>query len=436
VVGFLYWLCAWADPRYKQVSEELHLAGVTMLQSLMCEIGGAKIDSFTQVEFVKHYGSEWEEVCFLRVNGTHALLLSDTQAPDDGRDGKRAGYWGDSGLTLVAVCCEELPVSWQRVETETFTLTSWEPDAGIHYLSLAELKAFPVFQTPIHHGIHAFVDEFHRALVGVVDAEQQFREIPPEQWNQHAWRGFYKLVATSFGGKLFLKPLGAMKRPLCRINWERSAMELCFEDAKLSVVLNGPLPPLEMLFHLRMILEQESASALGFSPSLNGYEVKEITCLIEELPEHYYQQVKVPLLRNFLLLDKTGLVDVTATINRLIVAREFLTNESQCSRPFATVTEELMLWLDDSTPLDHTTRSAISAPLDRSTPIGSDCQYLVARLIDYALQEIPVISTQERRVIQEVLEIHMEGMRKRHFNQFYPNSHEEGALIETGESHQ
>jgi hypothetical protein len=95
-----------------------------MLQSLMCEIGGAKIDSFTQVEFVKHYGSEWEEVCFLRVNGTHALLLSDTQAPDDGRDGKRAGYWGDSGLTLVAVCCEELPVSWQRVETETHPVRS------------------------------------------------------------------------------------------------------------------------------------------------------------------------------------------------------------------------------------------------------------------------------------------------------------------------
>jgi hypothetical protein len=91
------------------------------------------------------------------------------------------------------------------VETETFTLAAWESDPGIRYLSLAELSAFPVFQTPIHNGIHPFVDEFQRALVGVVDAEQQFRKIPPEQWNQHAWRGFYKLVATSFGGKLFLK---------------------------------------------------------------------------------------------------------------------------------------------------------------------------------------------------------------------------------------
>lgn len=203
VVGFLYWLCAWADPRFKQVSEELHLAGVTMLQSLMCGIGGAKMDSFSQVDLVKHYGSECEEVCFFRVNGTHALLLSDTQAPDDGRDGNRAGYWGDDGLTLVAVCCEELPVCWQRVETETFTLAAWESDPGIRYLSLANLSVVLGCKARAHYSIHPVLDEFHRALMGVVDAEQQFGEIQPEQWNQHAWRGFYKLVAASFGGKFF-----------------------------------------------------------------------------------------------------------------------------------------------------------------------------------------------------------------------------------------
>jgi len=289
------------------------------------------MDSFTQVEFVKHYRSECEEVCFLRVNGTHALLLSDTQTPDDGRDGKRAGYWGDEGLTLVAVCCEELPVSWQRVETETFWLTSWEPDPGIHYLSLAELSAFPVFQTPMHHGIHPFVDEFHRALVGVVDAEQQFRKIPPEQWNQHAWRGFCKMVAASFGGKLFLKPLGAMKRPFCRTEIALPGMDLVLEDSSLRIELYGD-PELEAKFRVftRSLLDQEDASLLCFESYPDQLDTTTQTLLIDDLPEEERLTVRLTIYRNFLIQQEGGLVDFQKTLTRLLAARDFLIRASQC----------------------------------------------------------------------------------------------------------
>ncbi len=297
----------------------------------MCGIGGAKMVSFAQVDFVKHYGSKWDEVCFLRVNGTHALLLSDTQGPDDGSAGKRAGYWGDDGLTLVAVCCEELPVSWQRVESEPFWLTSWEPDAGIHYLCLAELSAFPVFQTPIHHGIHPFVDEFHRSLMGVVEAEHQFREIPPEQWNQYAWRGFYKLVAASFGGKLFMKPVGAMKRPFCRREIALPGMDLVLEDSSLCIVLYGD-PELESKFRVftRNLLDQEEASLLCFESYPDQLDTTTETLLIGDLPEEERLTVMLTIYRNFFIQQEDGLVDLQKTLTRLLAARDFVIRASQC----------------------------------------------------------------------------------------------------------
>jgi len=103
VVGFLYWLCAWADPRHRQTSEDLHLAGVAMLQSLLVEIGGENVDSLSKVELVKHHGPEFAEACFLRVNGTHAILLSEMAYPDDGSTGRSLGVNRGRKVQQVAV---------------------------------------------------------------------------------------------------------------------------------------------------------------------------------------------------------------------------------------------------------------------------------------------------------------------------------------------
>ncbi len=436
VVGFLYWLCAWADPRHRQTSEELHQAGIIMLQTLLQEIGGAKMDSFTQVEFVKHCGPEFAEACYLRVNGTHRLLLSEMESPDNGEKSREIGCWGDNGLILVAICCEELPMSWQGVETNHFTLAAWERDPKLHYLSLAELSAVPVFQEPDKHGCHPLIDEFRRALLATVDAEQQFHKIPPRLWNPQAWRGFYKLIAASFGGKLYLKPSGVLRRPFCRIEWSEGTMELCLEDTSMSVVLHGPLTPIDKLFHLRLLLGQDAAAALGLRASLEGYEVREITPYLEEFElEEIYQLVKVPLFRNFFLLDNLGLVDVSATMDRLIAVKEFLSLTSQERGSFASVTDEMMVWLEGNmSTLGQTMQPTDSDRPDpaNSSRVNSKC--LVGRLIEHALQGINVISKEDIHAIFELLGIQLVGIRTRHFNQFGPDASEYGALREGQES--
>jgi hypothetical protein len=434
VVGFLYWLCAWADPRYRETSEELHQAGVSMLQSLLCGIGGVTMDSFSQVEFVKHRGPEYAEACFLRVNGTHCLLLSEMESPDNGQRSSELGYWGDGGLILVAICCEELPISWHRVETDCFTLAAWQPDPGMHYLSLAELNAVSVFQRPAEHCGHLLIDEFRRALVATVDAEQQFQKIPPGLWGPQAWRGFYKRIAASFGGKLFFKPLGEFRRPFCRIEWFKEPMELFLEDADMSVVMHGSLPPVDRLFHLRLLLGQDAAAALGLRASLHGYEVREITYPGEEFPDDSHHLVKVPLFRNFLLLDKVGLVDVSATMDRLIAVREFLSLTSQDRGSFASVTNEMMLWLEGNmNPLVQTLQTTDSARSDPENTGRVNRESLVERLIEQALQEVTVISKEEIHAILEVLRIHVVGLKTRHFVQYGHDPHWDGALCETRE---
>lgn len=435
VVGFLYWLCAWADPRYRETSEDLHQAGVTMLQTLLCGIGGVRMDSFSRVEFVKHLGPECEEACFLRVNGTHCLLLSEMENPDNGQTSRELGYWGDGGLILVAICCEDLPMSWHRVETDRFTLVARRPDPGMHYLSLAELNAVPVFQRPAEHCGHFLINEFRQVLVATVDSEQQFQKIPPGLWSPQAWRGFYKRIAALFGDILFLKPLGALLRPFCRIEWTKGPMELCLEDSVMSVVLHGPLPPVDKLFHLRLLLDQDAAAALGLRASLHGYEVRETACYREEFPDDYYYLVKVPLFRNFLLLDKDGLVDVSATMDRLIAISEFLSLTSQDRRSFASVTDEMMLWLEGNmNPLGQTMQAADSIRSDPANTGRVNSKSLVERLIEQALQGITEISKEEIHAILDVLGNDIAGLRKKRFVQFEQDPHLESALCETRES--
>jgi hypothetical protein len=433
VIGFLYWLCAWADSRHQKTSGELHQAGGAMLRFLLCGVGGVTMASFNRVELVNHLGPESEVVCFLRVNGTHALLLSEMENQDDGSEGERIGYWGDDGLNLIPICCEELHVRWQRVETTLLTLTTRRSDNDMHYLSLVQLCEAPIFSESTGHGIHPLLDDFRLALLANVKAEQLFREIPLKQWNLQAWRGFYKLLAASFGGEWFSKPLGALWHPFCQIQWKKGPMELCFEDAKLSVVLHGPLPPMDKLFHLRLLLEQDAAAALGFCASLHGYEIREIACHLKEfMPPESHQQVMVPLFQNFLLLDANGLVDIAATLDRLIAAREFLSLSPRDSGSFASLTEEMMIWLNrNQNLLGQTTRSQDTAGLALTSSGGVICECLVERLIEHALKECTVIPPQEIRAIWKVIGIHVAGIKTRHFDQFGPDPQVEGALQET-----
>ena len=403
-----------------------------MLQSLLVEIGGENVDSLSKVEVVKHHGPEFAEACFLRVNGTHAILLSEMVYRDDGSTGISLGYWSDQGLTLVAICCEELPVSWQRVETDACTLASWEPNPDIRYLSLKQLSTSLVVQPQAADRRHPLIDEFRRALEVVVLAEDRWREIPLQQWDQHAWRGFYKLLAAGVGGRLFMKPLGAGRHPYCRISLMVDRMELCLEDARFSVTVHGESPPLDKVFRLNTILEQ--ASALGLQRCRHEHELKIVTDLIGEAPEKVHQSVTMLLLKNFLLLDDTGLVDFQTTIKRLVAARDLLTHDSTIIRPFGTVVEEMMLWLDNNTPPstpvmhNHDAHTPASSPSDGTG--SNNCQRLVERLLDHTLQAITVISPPEMHAMREVFKLHIAGMKTSHWNQFKSDPHEDDALQE------
>ncbi len=288
------------------------------------------MDSFFEVEFVKHRGPELWEVCFLRVNGTHALFLSDMECPNNGWEGKKIGYWGDDGLTLVPICCEELPVFWHKVETDHFTLAAWKPKPGIHYLSLVELSEVSVFKAPTHYSGHSVFDDFRRALVATVEAEQRFSEISPEQWDQQAWRGFYKQVAALFGVKLFLKPLGALVPPFCRIIFDQPGMDLVLEDQSLRIELSGDAE-LEAKFRelIRRLLDHEEATLLcdeGFSDHLDA---RIETLLIGDLPEEDRLTIRLTAVENFIIQQNDGRVDFQQTLTRLLAAGDFLIRESR-----------------------------------------------------------------------------------------------------------
>ena len=249
-----------------------------MLRWLLCDIGGAPVTTISTVEFTNHYGPADPnhmgiDQSFFLVNDSHVLLLSTEANPDSGKERAKLMGWDNSGISIVPVCCEELPVRWHRVERDSRPLVSWGSNPDIAHLSLKELSSHPIFYRE-GASRHPFLDEFHRSLVAVVTAEQRFESLPPKQWDQQAWQGFYRLLVRSLGGRLFYSPLGKVKPPFCKMDPCQTSPNFAMTDSTLRINFDeNPLLPISNLLRMRLLTEHDLAKGLGLKPDDFVYEV-------------------------------------------------------------------------------------------------------------------------------------------------------------------
>lgn len=339
VVSFLYWLCAWANPRYREKSESLHNAACQLICDLITRFSRVPCLRVERATLVRQI---LEHDVHLRINDAYALRFHFPWIGGDSSESTQSDATQciprTGGLTPVEIACEEFPQIWDHVESECAFHDSRFEILPKHDLSLAEIAEFPVIRID-----HPWVQEFRRALETVVGKESRYEEILPERWSPLAWRRFHSAIEQHIPGQRAVKPLGDTWRPLSKITWPFDGGCVILQDASLHVELDGFDSPEDKLLRLRLAISAGHAQGFGFT---NGLEKNEAYVCSDVACEREIGVVRVPIQSNILTRKPDGLINMDATTAYLRQAVEFvigfLTSKLLEVSPFRSVMDALL----------------------------------------------------------------------------------------------
>lgn len=178
--AFFAWLIQWADDKYRQFDESLHIVAKNFLSLLI----GEKDSSFIHNVSV---GRQWENIdIWVEVNEDIAIAIEDkvyTNIHDDQL--KRYKYTVEKWYKGKR---DKLFFSYVKTGNESKATLSYVVSSHYRYISREQI----ISCLSNYSGNNDIIIDFQEHLLQIERETQSWKQLPVAKWCGHAWEGFYK----------------------------------------------------------------------------------------------------------------------------------------------------------------------------------------------------------------------------------------------------
>lgn len=174
------WIIQWADDKYRQLDESLHIVAKNFISLLI----GEKNSSFIHNVSV---GRQWEHIdIWVEVNEDIAIAIEDkvnTNTHDNQleryRDIVKKKYKGERVKFVLSY-----------VKTGNESKKTIEKIESLGYRSICREDIIACLSN--YSGNNDIVIDYTKHILQIERETQSWKQLPVEEWCRHAWEGFYK----------------------------------------------------------------------------------------------------------------------------------------------------------------------------------------------------------------------------------------------------
>ncbi|MAO64838.1 MAG: hypothetical protein CL666_07535 [Balneola sp.] len=187
--AFIGWLCAWANPKYKDLNPALNRTAKSLLEKFF-SMQGKSLPEIKELKVI----TQWMRIdVFIEINEKYFVIIEDKVNSSEHSD--QLNRYREFVKENKEVENDKIiPIFFKTGDQANYD----KPEEDKYQVFKRE-DFLEILREGKEHGIHnAIYLEYLEYLEGMEREVELYKVLPPKEWNNSQWKGFFKFLNREF----------------------------------------------------------------------------------------------------------------------------------------------------------------------------------------------------------------------------------------------